>query len=219
MTESILALSFVARIFLSAWTYFGAIKTYNCANDFLSHISKHIRKANEEIWFVGTNFFSTAPTHKDLLVEKLRDGVDIKFLIFDFLDPSLSRVAASFSNSEGEFCKQCESTVESLLEIHRSWEQMQGQSRGQLDIRLSGREPKIRLYFFDRRRFSGHTYFVPHVAKWDSPKLPGFLVRNIRRGIVSTYAAGVQQLWEESQQFMDWLPKFMGQAKTPERHP
>ena len=208
MVESLIHPLFIARILLSIWTFCGAIKSYKRANDFLSHTCTRIRKAKEEIWFVGANFYITAPEHRLLLVEKLRKGVDVKFLIFDFLSSSLPEVAESFSNSEQEFRAQCQGTVESLRIISEAWQQLQRQTRGQLDIRLSTREPKLRFYFYDQRRLTGYTYFVPHVVKQDSPNLPGFLVRNMRRGIVSRYATGVQQLWDESQKFKDWLPKY-----------
>jgi len=180
------------------------------ANDFLSYIHMFIDEAKKEIWFVGVNFFVTAPQYKPLLIRKLSIGVNIKFLIFDPLSPSLSEVAKGFSNSEEEFYYQCASTVASLQEIDAAWrrDQKRNPQSGKLEIRLSVTEPKSRFYFFDPELSTGFTYHVPHVHMQDSPNLPGTLHRNEKREIVSIYADGVKKLWEESEKYEDWLPKY-----------
>ena len=184
------------------------VESHQRANAFLPRIAELIEESQEEIWFVGVNFYVTVPEHKNLLIEKLRQGVNIRFLIFDVLGVYLPEVARSFDGSYELLKSQCVGTVEALKEIHAAW-QCQNLP-GRLEIRLSIAAPGIRFYFFDRRRETAFTYFVPHVELQDSPNLPGFLAKNVKNSIVSTYVASAQKLWDdpETQEFENWLQKY-----------
>ena len=183
----------------------GTVEYHKRANDFLPRVATFIAEAKKEIWLAGVNFYSTAPEHKCLFVERLRQGVNVRFLILDPTSPYRREVAKGFSNSDELLKTQCDSTVAALREIYDKWKHER--LRGQLEIRLFARAPNIRFYFFDRGCETGFTYLVPHLDGLDSPNLPGFLAENVEDGIAPTYADRMQGLWEKATRYEDWLRK------------
>jgi hypothetical protein len=180
----------------SLGTAAGIIEYTPKANDFLPTLAKYITGTKQEIWFTGISFYVTLPQHKDLLIKKLEEGVDVRFLVYDPKSQNLGEVARGFSQSEEALRSECDVTIQNLRNIYSEWKQRG--LRGKFEVRLFSSIPKSRIYVFDRKLESGFTYFIPHVDQQNSPNLPGFLAKNIKTGIASAYFEGIERLWNAS---------------------
>lgn len=173
----------------------GIVEYHPKANDFLPKISSHIERAKEEIWLTGMSFYITLPANKDLLLKKIEEGLSVRFLVYDPTDDDLEEVAKSFSQTKEELYSECASTIVTLQSM--ATEVSQRNLRGSLEVRLFSTIPKTRIYIFDRKNESGHTFFIPHVDQQNSPNLPGFLIKNVKTGIGPPYFEGVEKLWRD----------------------
>ena len=181
------------------------------ANDFLPRLGYYMSNSHEEIWLTGMSFYITLPQHKDLILKKLHEGVDVRFLVYNPLSPNLEEVANGYSQTKEELFSECEVTIQNLRSILNEWKQPK--SSAKFEVRLFSSIPQTRIYVFDRRRETGFTYFIPHVDRQNSPNLPGFLVKNVKTGIAQPYFEGIERLWNNSTQFEDWLKTYDAQKQ------
>lgn len=181
----------------------GIIKITPKANDFLPSLATYISEAKQEVWFTGISFYVTLPQHHELLMKKLEEGVDVRFLIYDPLTKELPEVAKGFGQSEGDLREECELTLHRLQEMLADWKLRK--LPGRFEIRLFSSVPRTRMYVFDRKMETGTTYFIPHVDQQNTPNLPGFLVKNIKTGITQPYFEGIERAWNNAQTYDDWL--------------
>lgn len=186
----------------------GIIEYHKHANDFLPKIKKYISEAKDDICIVGVSFYITVPERKDDFLEKLKEGVSIRFLVYDFLseNKNLNEVAAGFNQTPKALINECIMTVEGLREIVEQWDNKNQINK--FEVRLFKSEPRTRFYIFDRRREEGYTYFVPHVYYQNSPNLPGYLAKNISTGVTPAYIEGVERLWKNSIDLDIWWKKY-----------
>jgi hypothetical protein len=178
----------------------GLIKFYRHSNDFLGQIDTQIEQAQEDIWFVGTNFNITAGERRSLLVKKLGQGIKVNFLVFDPHTPELDGLARDFDQSPAELKSECEKGLQSILQLQKDWESARKSSSnpGELQVHVFNVHPHSRLYVFDAKREQGTAFFIPYVNGVNSPETPGYLLRNVRNGVSQSYFGGVLKLWGDS---------------------
>lgn len=172
------------------------------ANDFLPRMGELIRSAKKEIWLTGVSFYITVPEQKDVLIEKVKEGVKVRFLVFDIFSPDVQEVAHGFSQSLAALESECKTTMIGLLEIRQA---LEGNRHAKnFEVRLYSDVPKARFYIFDRQDASGKTFFVPHVNGINSPNLPAFLFTNRTGSLASIYFPSVEDLWQHAQSLEQW---------------
>lgn len=178
----------------------GLIKYYRHANDFLPQLDQQLGKAQQEVWFVGTDFNISAGARREAILEELGKGVSVKYLIFDPHDPRLSELAQDFNQSPNELKAECEKGIQSILELRKAWSDASKTSprAGDLQVRIFNVHPHARFYFFDPLRPQGTTFFIPYVHMVDSPDAPGYLLENIDKGVAQAYFGGIQKEWKAS---------------------
>jgi len=177
----------------------GLVRFYHHSNDYLSELDRPIHEARHEIWFFGTDFYISAGERREALLEALRRGVHIRYLVFDPASPKLPQLARDFGQTEGELRSECAKSMESLRELARVWreEARRSPTPGELELRLFDVTPRGRLYVFDPAIPGGHSFLVPYVNGANSSELPGFFLRNIETGVYKAYFSGVERLWNE----------------------
>jgi hypothetical protein len=194
----------------------GLIKYYQHSNDFLSQIDGPISKAQEEIWFLGTDFNVSAGERRNLLLRQLAAGIKIRYLIFDPRSNHMEDLAADFDQSPPELAAECEKGLQSLLRLRKEWRERSRttQSPGELSVRIFETHPHARFYVFDPARTKGNTFFVPYINSVNSPEVPGFLLENVNSGVFKSYFNGILKLWAESMDLNEYLqrhPEIAGQ--------
>lgn len=194
---------------------FICLKYYPDSNEFLrirdTGLLSHISKAQEEIWFVGVAFHVTLSDGdiRKLLLQKLTDGVSVKFLIYDPTSPNLPLVAQRYGREHARnLASDSGTTIKYLSEIYDTARARK--LKKNLEIKLYRDIPQSRLYIFDRNNPNGHTYFIPHIGQYRSPELPGYLFQN--ESVAKEYRAAVISLWDGSEDagvstFEAWVGK------------
>ena len=178
----------------------GLIRFYHHSNDYLSELEPAIQRSRREIWFFGTDFYISSGERRMAILDALRRGVHVRYLIYDSASPDLTKLSRDFGQNEAELRGECEKGMASLRELSRAWnnESKNIATPGELEIRVFDVTPRGRLYIFDPGLDSGRTFFVPYVNNVNSAELPGFLLENVEAGVYRAYYAGVTKLWAQS---------------------
>jgi len=178
----------------------GLIRFYRQSNDYLGELNEPIDAAKHDIWFFGTNFHISTGDRRKAIIDALKRGVNVHYLIFDPSSAELTRLARDFGQSEDSLRRECALGLANLNDLARAWSSISAQTPtpGELQIRVFDVTPRGRVYVFDPGDDRGRTFLVPYVNNVNSTELPGFLLENIDRGVYRSYLAGVMKLWSSS---------------------
>lgn len=179
----------------------GLVKFFRKSNDFIfggdsTNFENLLQKTKREAWFIGTSFYISADTHREIIKKKLSEGVDINFLVLDPDGGNIEHAAHIQNVGAKELSDQCHAGIRTFLQIKQ--ESTGSNFPGHLNIKLANEEIYSRIYFFDPKTDEGKTYYVPQVNRIMSPGLPGFLLKNDVAKFHSIYFDGVQRLWNSS---------------------
>jgi hypothetical protein len=189
----------------------GLLRFFERSNDFLASGGAHqfeaeLATARTEVWCLGSSFYISTDTYRDKLLDKLRSGVSLHFLVLNPDSPALSRSASMLNAPESELNDQIRAGLRSLLKLMLEAKKLDA-GAGQVFVKLTSEQIASRLYFFDPKTPDGATYIVPQVNRANSQSLPGFLLRNKEAKYHETFFAGMQRLWnsESSVALDQWL--------------
>ena len=157
-------------------------------------IGKYIEGAERSIEFSGVNFYTSLPQHKHRLIQKLQDGVNIRFLILSPDAPCFAEVAEGFGQTVSQLRGEYDTTVANLEEVKSAAKT----ARGKLEICGFLVPPRTRLYVFDRELSTGVTIFVPHVYGKDSAVSPAFFASHETGSVAKTYHQSFEKAWNSS---------------------
>lgn len=172
------------------------------ANDFLSadgdpSLAASIKSSNEEIWFYGIAFYISADDMFGQLMDALRRGVSIRYLVFDCDGEYVEEVARTISDAPEGIGNLCSTGTFYMTQLQRAWAEEKGSSLADVHIRYYNEVPHGRAYIFDPDSLDASGYFIPYVTGVDSANLPGFFVAE-GQDVVNNYVRGLRKLWEES---------------------
>ena len=177
----------------------GIVRFFDKSNDFLAsgdsfHFEPLLSATKSEIWCLGSSFYISTDTYREKLVEKLRSGVNLNFLILNPDPSTLSRAAVTLNAPERELRDQVSAGLRSLLKLREEAKKLDP-TAGKLSVRLTSELIASRLYFFDPKSMDGRTYVVPQVNRVNSQQLPGIVVQNKDAKYIETYFSGMQRVW------------------------
>ncbi|HYG63437.1 MAG TPA: DUF5919 domain-containing protein [Thermoanaerobaculia bacterium] len=184
------------------------------ANDWaVPKVPEYARAAKDEVWYVGIDFHISSSQHQEMILKLLGEGVDVRFLIYDFLDeealginPNFDQLVRRFDCDGAQVIADLTSTVENLRRLQRRWTNKT--SGAQLEIRLYRALPWARAYFFDPEQENGTALLVSYIYGQDAHNLPALLLRSHPKGLLPQYFKGAQALWRDSEDFTSWLTAY-----------
>lgn len=206
--------SLTSVILTAAWkTYFdapvpasersndGGLSVYLRSNDFLAsggplRFDSLLGNTKREAWFLGTTFYISIDTHRELIRKKLSEGVDVNFIIFDPYGKRASEVARMLDIGPNELMDQCLLGIRTMIKL--ADEPRGTRVPGELRIKLIDDVIHSRLYLFDPKAPDGVTYFIPQINQSNSQMLPGFAARNSQSTFTSAYFEGVLRTWNSN---------------------
>ena len=101
---------------------------------------------NEAI-FWGGNFYISVNEHKSLLLEKLKNGIKIKYLIFNPSSALCENASKDFDEkNSNHFYDQCITTIKNLMDLESEWKKQKLSSYhagGNLEIKLYSAIPRL----------------------------------------------------------------------------
>ncbi|MCK4662351.1 MAG: hypothetical protein KAT68_05770 [Bacteroidales bacterium] len=172
------------------------------SNDFLGEkLNIKINESKQSIWFIGHNFHITAIDKNQLLLDKIREGVNINFLITGCKDTSLIRVISNDNNSNIlSTIRRMEGAMIQLIEIKNRSENIISPNKGNFEIRILRTIPYFRGYFFDIERDDRDAYIVPYINGFYSAEVPGYLFEDFdSRSIAYGYMEALNRIWNNSE--------------------
>jgi serine/threonine protein kinase len=180
------------------------------SNDFLTTEPTHSFAAllggtRRDAWFAGATFYISVDQFHDLLLAKLREGVNLHFLILDPDRGNARRVAGLLGVSEDELYPQCLAGIRTLRRLEADARRVN--APGALRVKLLDQPFQSRFYLFDPGTSEGYSYFIPQVNGINSQMVPGFLAANGRAAYPATYFDGLLRLWNgaDARELSDWV--------------
>jgi hypothetical protein len=179
----------------------GLIRYFHSSNNFLGENEGFFTGAKKEIWFVGLDFHITAGDRKDLILTELEKGIKVRFLVFNPDSPLLTNIAVDFDQDPRALSSECTQSIENILALRNEWLRRPASAMYPegLEIKTFEDVPHARLYIVDPDDNRGQAYYNPYMNRESSPVLPGYLLSNIKGGVMQEYLPGVRRLWSTAQ--------------------
>lgn len=164
-----------------------------CASDIEPLKQALLKSAQKTIWCYGTSFHVTATMHRHVLTERVRAGVDVRYLFADPFGSYLPASAASFGQPEAELITEIEAT-------RASFARLVGELRtalGALAYRVSDEVFEVGFYLYDVDEQGGGTLIlVPHIWGSDAPTVPAIILSGpAAREALTTYCSIFKAKW------------------------
>ena len=178
----------------------GLVRYFHASNDFLGQTGTFLDKAKKEIWFAGVDFHVTSADRKQLILKKLREGVKVRFLVFNPDSPFLPRMATDFDQSAPQLESECHDSIEGLIRLRNEWLSDPASQKypDAFEVHLFDEIPHARFYLVDPDDSKARSFFIPYMNHMNSPELPGYLLGNVQGGVMQEYLPGVRRLWSTS---------------------
>ncbi len=134
--------------------------------EFAEKFLERAKKARTEILLAAVDFYITSAICQSIFLDRLKNHVRVRILLFDFVRGDTSHVARMVRRSPQVLCALSNDTVEALL-----WLREEAQAAGvlhKLEIGLLDRDPQGRWYIIDPMSEEGrgaYAFTVPR-AGW-----------------------------------------------------
>lgn len=166
--------------------------------------AQRLRRATEEIWLVGASMHYTLNNSRQLLIEKVQEGVTINVFLADPLGQDYEATARSFGQGKSTL------NTESVMSLAACRDMLQlialsPTVRGALNVKLLDRVFTSGVYFYDPRKEDAMMVLVPHIPGHDAPLVPGFLVKRTKSGLLEDYYKIYSALWNKGIGIESWM--------------
>jgi sugar-specific transcriptional regulator TrmB len=157
-----------------------------------------ICSAKKEIIFWGGNFYISVNENREQILERLKMGVVIKYLVFNPESSNCNYVSKDFNEQENTFYDQTVTTIKNLKSIKSEWESAKQTAKkgGGLEVRLYNNIPRLRAYLVDTQSENSYSYIVHFLHNIDSSKTPAYQIKNNYKGIIQSYLDSFNNLWD-----------------------
>jgi hypothetical protein len=178
----------------------GLIKFYKEAKEIDTKVWEKTKAAKMEICFFGTNFYRSPKDGFSTIIEKLSQGVKIRYLSFNPYSPIMKAAANDFKQTESELRLECMVGLSNLAKLENKWNTVKATvaNRGELEIKFYDELPRFRAYIIDPEVELGNSFFIPYLYKTNSPDVPCFQFENRKSGVFSLYYNNFKILWDAS---------------------
>ncbi len=176
--------------------------SYSQSRQLHSEFGTMLKSIKNEVIFWGGNFYISVNEHKATILDRLINGIKIKYLIFNPESTLCGYASKDFDENENHFYDQCITTIKNLRDLENEWgknKKLVKTSGGSLEIKLYSNIPRLRTYMIDPHDVNAYSYFVHFMYNLDSSDLPVYKVRNGVNGIFKSYLNSFNKLWEDEE--------------------
>ena len=152
------------------------LKIYEQSADIQSEIGELIEQATQQILFRGVHFNISVSDRRSIFLKKLKEGVNLHFIILDPDSESVDITAESYNMRPEELKAECMLGIEIFKGFLSDYEDLKrdGEKIGDLKIFLASDLPRARFYLFDPQSSFGIVIFTPYVDQLRSSHSPSY---------------------------------------------
>jgi len=186
-------------------------------HEFAEKFLERAKQARSEITLAAVDFYITAAICQSLFLDRLKQRVRVRILIFDFVHGDTSHVARMVRRSPQVLCALSNDTVEALLSLRE-----EARSAGvleHLELAVLDRDPQGRWYIIDPMSEEGrgaYAFTVPRAAGTAAKATEAKGGWETTVQVIQAHARDVERLWTEAQDFEAWLPSYERWKALPE---
>jgi hypothetical protein len=164
------------------------------AGDLESLKQKLLSEARYRVCYFGASFHVSTSTHRKKLEERLKAGVELRFVFADPDGQLLTPNAASFGQTQEEFRSEVSVTLANLQSMSQALGSERLQFRMLDEIFVHG------VYMYDVDALgNGSMILVPHVWGHDAPAVPAVIVTGpAGKSVLRAYRAMFEHKWERA---------------------
>lgn len=173
------------------------------SNDFLGERLGHrIKSAKTSIWFIGQSFHISAPDRHQELIEKVKKGINVYYIVVDFSDSCLlSKIFDDYSpNTSISSKSEMISSLADIITLKRECDHINSDDKGKVQIKFLTTFPYYRGYFFDIEAEYKTAYIVPYLNHFPSSEVAGYLFEGFDyKSIAYKYYESLKRSWSRGQ--------------------
>ena len=146
--------------------------TFESSADAQNQIAQYMCASQRTIHFLGNNFHIVLNDRRALLLDAMKRGVKISFVVPPLDGSSIESAAKTFGMTGDSLRTQCRHSFESLLELEGQAERLG--VREYLEVRVTDAPPQYRAYGFDIASQKGKLLFIPYFNNIRSSHCPTY---------------------------------------------
>jgi hypothetical protein len=158
-----------------------------------------VEECQRDVFFVGASMYVTLQARKDLIFERMQQGVHFRFLIADPDGTTLGANAAMFGQTPQQLQTEISNTISGFRDIASRWSAAQDSiaelKRGSISLRVADRVFATGFYFFDTSATPLDMLIVPHGMGKDAPELPAYKIPAHHPRVIKNYLSQHESVW------------------------
>ncbi|MEO6600602.1 MAG: hypothetical protein ABIQ16_12050 [Polyangiaceae bacterium] len=181
---------------------------FESGHEFILLFLNRVSRASSDIMIAAVNGYITASIGRQVFLSALRKGINVRFLVFDFIHGEVEQVARMIGRSQDSLKVFGTDTMEALLWLRAR--AIEENTKGKLELRLLKEDPKGRWYLIDALKYSpSSTAFVVPRAAGTECKTETARGERVSELEMERHSREVEALWARAQPVADeWLRAF-----------
>jgi len=191
----------------------GLLRCYTNASEAQAAIGKSIAVSQSEMFFMGINFSYTPILNAAEFQDKIENGVNVRFMVFNPMSRISEYVARGVAMSEEHLQVENKLDLKTIVDLQRYADSRRRElpTAGRVTIRLFDAIPLGRAYVFDG--LEGESFFVPYASRGPVRPLPVYQYANNGKA-ARRYISGMEDLWKSDDvvsvdAFLERYPEFL----------
>ncbi len=156
----------------------------------LPHLCKAIEEACHEITFYGMDLRVTIPVIYDLLQDRLKAGVKVRFLLLNPDGRWPKDLAAVIGDEESTLRDECRTSLRKLTALSKQLAETSLLEVATFDSPILGR-----MFGTDINYSGGKVFYSPYMSGAVPTRLPSYIWPHRQEGPYQFYAAALRQSW------------------------
>lgn len=158
-----------------------------------------VEECQRDVFFVGASMYVTLQVRKDLIFERMQQGVHFRFLVADPNGSTFDANAAMFGQTREQLQTEITNTITGFREIASRWAGVRDGivelKRGSISLRVADRVFPTGFYFFDTSATPLDMLIVPHGMGKDAPELPAYKIPAHHPRVIKNYLKQHESVW------------------------
>ena len=157
-----------------------------------------LEKKPKEICFFGTHFNVNLPYNDHRLLEQLKVGTKLSFLVLDPFQEQLIKIQSyAFGSSPVNVSNGCEGGISSLIGLMKQFkaESKSDNCHQKIMAKITTSLPRMRAYVVDPNDTNATSYFIPYMNNVPATESPVIACKNIQDGLFGKYYEGLIKEW------------------------
>ena len=157
--------------------------------------------AENEVFYVGTVFYRTLQENREAVLDSIRKGAKVRFLIADPKGKYWEANSSFFTQSPSELAGEWQRTVDGYVSVQNTISADHSYDRGMIELRYIDAVFPNAYYFYDPESPKGSLLMTVRDFGNNATEMPGFKFLKTNSGVLERYHTSVKELWNHAKPY------------------